>query len=173
MRPMRLLLLALTVILFAGSAWAFRELPPRIPVHFGLDGQPDSWKDTSVGWWFGPSVLIVATSLCASLVAGALVRGSGSSTLPLNFPGREKYLTLSPERRRAVDPALHDFFDLVGVTGVLIAALVQLMMWQGAINPGQATIPWAIFGTPVAALVVGIGASRVGDAITQAHRATE
>ncbi|MEQ9570373.1 MAG: DUF1648 domain-containing protein, partial [Longimicrobiales bacterium] len=42
--------LALAIVAYA--VWAWPRLPERIPAHFGADGTPDRWTETTVGSWF-------------------------------------------------------------------------------------------------------------------------
>ena len=68
---------AVLAVLFATAAWGWGRIPPRVPVHWGLDGQPDRYG--------GRVEALVVPSLLA-LALYVLLR-----VMPRFDPGRENY----------------------------------------------------------------------------------
>ena len=48
--------LALVLLMFALSAWAWPAVPERVPTHWGLDGRPDDWGSRAAGLLITPLV---------------------------------------------------------------------------------------------------------------------
>lgn len=170
MRPVRAVLLVVTVLFVGAIVWAYAALPDRIPVHFDLDGTPDRWEETSAGWWFGPSALLLALGWATSLAGPWLMRPTTLTSPLISFPGKETYLALPADEQARLRPSLLDFVDLVSLSTVLVAALLQLMIWQGATRPGESPIPWAVLGGPFGMVLVGVVLLRLEDTIKQAAR---
>ncbi len=170
MRPMRALLVVVTVLFLGATLWGYASLPARLPVHFGIDGTPDRWVATSAGWWFGPSALLLGLGWATSLAGPWLMRPATLASPLISFPGKATYLGLPADLQARLRPALLDFVDLVSLSTVLVAALLQLMIWEGATRPGDSPIPWAVLGGPFGMVLVGAALLRLEDAITQAAR---
>src|SRR5688572_30642422 len=88
----RLLNAVLLLALFAGSAWAYPRLPERIPVHFGLTGEPDAWAVRSAGSWF----MLPAIAAVLVLVMHALSVYGSAHPETWNLPDKRRFLALSP-----------------------------------------------------------------------------
>ena len=73
-RPMLLVSAATLGAMFLVSAWAWTQLPPdaQVPIHWGVDGQPDDWADKTVGLFLlpliatGVAVLLAASCSCSA-----------------------------------------------------------------------------------------------------------
>ena len=65
-RPMLLVSAATLGAMFLVSAWAWTQLPPdaQVPIHWGVDGQPDDWADKTVGLFLLP---LIATGVAVLL----------------------------------------------------------------------------------------------------------
>src|SRR5690606_18905334 len=96
--PTRFLNLVLLAGLLGGSALAYPRLPERMPLHFGLDGTPDRWAETSLASWFMLPLVALALNL---LLYGAAALSTRNARL-VNLPGKERLLALPFERQRAV-----------------------------------------------------------------------
>ena len=77
---------ALATATVAYSAWAWPRLPAEIPVHFGLDGQPDRWAPATAWSWF----TLPALSVAALLLILALREWAIRRPTTLNLPGGKK-----------------------------------------------------------------------------------
>lgn len=56
-----------TAAALALSVWALPHLPDRMPVHWGLSGQPDGWSSTLVGALLLPGIMVLLTGIFAVL----------------------------------------------------------------------------------------------------------
>jgi uncharacterized membrane protein len=68
-RPMILVSLAALALMAIASLYAWTQLPAdaRIPIHWGVDGQPDGYADKVVGLWLLP-VVTAAVAVVLALV---------------------------------------------------------------------------------------------------------
>lgn len=149
---------ALSVGLVAWAAWLWPDVPARVPVHFGLDGEPDRWADRSVWSWFGLPLVGLATA--AGL--DALTRWSLSrpSAPGINIPNKGAILALPPPRRAPVLDRVGALLYGVGAWAMAAFVLIQAGVWTAATGAGAG--PWPLAGTltaavgPLVALVVGL-----------------
>lgn len=61
LRPLAILVAASVVAMLAISAWAWGQIPDdaQIPIHWGINGQPDGYAPKSVGLLFTPALGVV------------------------------------------------------------------------------------------------------------------
>ena len=144
--------------LLAWAVWLWPDVPARVPVHFGFDGQPDRWADRSVWSWFGLPLVGLATAASIDVFVRWSLRRPGAPGV--NLPNKEAILALPPEKRA---PVLARVADLVygAVAWCLVAfALIQVGTWVEA--RGASGTVWTLGGVlaavagPLAALVVGL-----------------
>ena len=154
----RVLMWSLAVALVAWAAWLWPDVPARVPVHFGLDGQPARWADRSVWSWFGLPLVGLATAAGLDVVTRWALARPGAPGV--NIPNKEAILALPPERRAAVLAHVATMVYWTGVACLAAFALIQADVWATA--HGAATAPWTLGGVvvatvgPLAALVVGL-----------------
>jgi uncharacterized membrane protein len=169
-KPLRLAALGLLAVLYAGSAAAYPRLPERIPVHFDLAGNADSWASTSLLSWF-------MLPLIATAVAGLLlVAGRVSEHRPelWNVPEKPRFLALPPEARAPIVARLRTFMALMAVMTTALMGVIQVEVFLTATGQMRAT-PWLIAGALVLMLMVTGAAAvrmngRVAAEIREAHR---
>ena len=124
------------------ARWA--EIPPRFPVHWGIDGQPNGWSTRTPMGVYGPLLVgaaiiaIVAASSYAIRHASRLVQSSNAGRIAHEFAHRMGIFLLALEFFLA---AIFSFVGLLPLTGspsikiVLIAvvaflvALMFLIAW--------------------------------------------
>ena len=63
----RILQAILIVGMFVAAAAAYPRLPDRIPLHWGIDGQPNGWTDKTFGLWLLPVMTLGLAVLFALL----------------------------------------------------------------------------------------------------------
>lgn len=128
MRGWKLFNLILVVALFAFSAWAYPQLPDRIPTHFGIGGEPDAWSDRSVAAWFLlPAVAAFVTVVM--LLVGAMV-----SRRPqyVNMPAKARLLELPPEEQRPILARVQLFIYRLNALMLVMLSAIQLGSWRAA-----------------------------------------
>ncbi len=150
------LLLMVGMMGFAALAWP--HLPDRIPLHFGLDGQPDSWGEKSLLSWFG---------LPASAVALALLMGWIGRLLPrhprwANLPDGRRLSDLPEVARGPVLRMMRGFLALVQTEILMIFALIEYATYRAAMGqPSQGTmilvLVLAVMMSPVLLVVFFLG----------------
>jgi uncharacterized membrane protein len=155
-KPFRLIALGLLAALYAGSAAAYPRLPERIPIHFGLAGNPDGWAGTSLLSWF-------MLPLIATAVAGLmLVAGRLSEYRPelWNVPEKPRFLALPAEARAPIAARLRAFMALMAVMTTVLMGVIQVEVFLTATGRGPAT-PWLMTGATVLMLMAtGVAAVR-------------
>jgi uncharacterized membrane protein len=169
-KPLRLAALGLLAALYAGSAAAYPRLPERIPIHFDLAGNPDTWASTTLLSWF-------MLPLIATAVAGLmLVGGRVSEYRPelWNVPEKPRFLALSAEARAPIVARLRAFLALMAVMTTALMALIQVEVFLVSTEKMPST-PWLIAGgIAVMLLVTGVAAvrmnGRVAAEIREAHQ---
>lgn len=68
MRKLAPALLAVVAALVL-SGWALPHLPDRMPVHWGLSGEPDGWSSPLIGAFLLPGVMLLLTGIFSVLPA--------------------------------------------------------------------------------------------------------
>jgi uncharacterized membrane protein len=128
----RFLNLALLAVLLVGSALAYPRLPERIPTHFGLDGTPDRWVETSlVSWFILPLIALGMNALLYALTALTM-----RNPRFVNLPGKERLLALPAERQRAVLRRMREGMDSLLAPMTLAFCLIQLAIYRTAVGAG-------------------------------------
>jgi hypothetical protein len=163
----RLLNAVLLLALFAGSAWAYPRLPERIPMHFGLSGQPDRWETRSlVSWFLLPAV---AAGLALAL-HGMSVYGGRHPEL-WNVPDKRRFLALDPAAQAPVIARQQRFMAFLGC--VVTALFGGMQAGSYAASAGGALPVWAIAAVAGSVLVIGIAGARENRAVGRMIREAE
>lgn len=127
------------VILTSGTIWGFslwKDLPDRIPVHFGFNGMPDRW--TGKGWELAILILmpLIMTALLYSLTAL-----SRRYTWMLNVPDKDKLLALPPARQEPFWDTLWEF--MAGLAGTISLLFFSIVYSMAQVARGmQAGLSW-------------------------------
>jgi uncharacterized membrane protein len=137
-------------VLFAGSVLAWPALPDRIPIHFGVSGEPDVWvARTWLSWLALPTI---------ALGMFALLHGVGrlSANRPhlWNVPEKQKFLKLSEHERAPIVELLLRYLSgfTLGLTAFF--CLIQLCIFQVATGQAQ-RLPW-FFSAGLILMLVGV-----------------
>ena len=159
----------LLAVLFAGSAWAYGRLPERIPMHFGLNGQPDRWEARSpASWFFLP---LVAAALALGL--RSMSRYSVGHPELWNLPDKRRFLALDPAAQAPIIQRMQEFLAFVGVMVTAVMMVVQASVYAAATgrSSGLPVFTFAGIGAAVAVMVVAGGRlnARVGAMVRDAH----
>lgn len=159
-------LLAATTVGFA--VWVWPRLPDRIPVHFGADGQPDRWSDTTVFSWFLLPAIGLATWGFITLARQWVVRRPEK----MNLPSGGTLADYPVEVRPAVVEHMKAFMSLVSLEVLVIFGLIVFGSYRTAMgNDGQgimlAVLAIAVLSGPVLMVTFLVGMQR----ITRAHSA--
>ncbi|MFO7262207.1 MAG: DUF1648 domain-containing protein [bacterium] len=128
----RFLNLALLAALLVGSALAYPRLPDRIPGHFGLDGTPTRWVETSPASWFLLPLIALGLNLLLYAMAALATRDARF----VNLPGKERLLALPIERQREVLRRVREGMDALMAPTTLAFCLIQLAIYRSAIGMG-------------------------------------
>ena len=112
-------------LLVAFSVWAYPRLPPRVPIHWGLDGRPDGWS----------------TPLVATVVAPVILAGLGLlfTVLPRIDPRRESYI----RHQRAYWQLVNGI--LIAVAGVQLLVVGSGLGWNVNVGMGVALLVGGLF----------------------------
>ncbi|MBA4158659.1 MAG: DUF1648 domain-containing protein [Gemmatimonadetes bacterium] len=121
------LLLLAGVIAVAALTW--RMLPDRIPVHFGIDGQPTRWSGPSVLAWFGLPIITVLLVAFIYWMAGRLPERPHL----VNMPRKDSFLALPPSRRAPVMERIQEFMYWATVPTIAVMGAVQWSMYRSAL----------------------------------------
>jgi hypothetical protein len=118
----------LLAALFVGAALAWPELPERIPAHVSAAGRVTRWNSPTFPSWFGLPLLTLGIVGINYLLAWMLPRRPHL----LNFPDRERFLALPPERQAPVIERARDLIYGLTALVVVLMGMVQWMMFRTA-----------------------------------------
>lgn len=166
---MRKLLDTLNVLFAASivgfSIWVWPLLPDRIPVHFGADGQPDRWSDTTLLSWF----LVPAIALLTWGTIAVARRWVARRPDKMNLPTGGTVADYPPEVQPAVIEHMKAFLALVSLEVLVIFGLIVLGSYRTAVGgDGQgvmlAVLAIAVLSGPVLMVTFLIGLQRITSA---------
>lgn len=165
----RVLNIGLLVLLFAGSALVWPELPERIPAHYGANGVIDRWTETTLLSWFAMPLVALATSALLYGVAAFSAR----SVERINMPGKERLLVLPPERQQAVLQRLRGGIELLALPTTIIFCIIQFANYRAASGLETrglmtAVLVIAMAGSPLLAILLIVRVQREIDRQTRA-----
>lgn len=166
MRILLSLVAGFLLLTWVGSAVAYADLPDRIPVHFGLSGQPDRWADKS--FWSVFTLPLVATVIGALLGTLAVVAARKPGVF--NFPGKEDFLALPPERRQPATRVLQEMMAALALATVALFAVIQLAVLRaGQLGQEDGLVLPAVLVTVVAMpVLIGVYSLRINRAVREA-----
>ncbi len=95
----------LFILSWSMSIVAYPKLPEKIPIHFNLTGQADSWKGKSLSSFFLLPIIQTIFVMGFSILA----RFSHS----INFPKKEFISSLSYEKKKIIYALIQEFIFLV------------------------------------------------------------
>ena len=120
----------LLLLMIGGSIAVWDHLPERMPLHFGIDGRPDSWGGKTFMSWFLLPAIAVGLTIMMYVLASWIMRRPDL----INMPDRKKFLELPPEQRRKVLMAMQGLLHWVGVMLNLTFLIVQYGSYRAAIG---------------------------------------
>lgn len=153
-------LFATAIVGFA--VWVWPSLPERIPVHFGPDGQPDRWSDTTlVSWFLMPAIALATWAFIAAARAWVVRRPER-----MNLPSGGTLADYPAELRPAVVEHMKAFLSLVSLEVLLIFGLIVVGSYRTAMGgDGQglmlAVLAIAMLSGPVLLATFMIGLQRI------------
>lgn len=148
MRTWTLFNIALLGFYFGACALFYTTLPERIPVHFGVSGNADTWAQTSFISWFGLPLLALLTVV---ILNGSARLGRNNPHV-WNVPRKKDFVKLPPERRMPVVHEAEIFLARVGAMTVVLFATIQLLIYHTA--QGSAGYSrWLFYGVLAAWLI--------------------
>lgn len=162
-------LLVLGMWVWAWLTWSFA--PDRVPVHFGLSGEPTSWGPRSPLSWFG----LPAMATLLTLGMGFLARWSVARPDRLSLPGRDRLAGLPADYLGPVRQAVWQITGWATLEAVALLALVQGGTVQGALGADTRVVIGLVFalalvGSP---FLIGLALTRSRRAIAEAVRQAE
>ena len=136
------------------AAWlALPGLPDRIPTHWGADGRPDAWEETSLGSLaLGPLIVLgtcAAMALCVPLARAASAQppaGTPTTTAPAASPRPAPRASGTPAepgpwRRFQAEGTARGMTVLVGVVTLLVSLLTAPTTLSVLLG-GDGALPW-------------------------------
>ncbi|MGB3542264.1 DUF1648 domain-containing protein [Rubrivirga sp.] len=161
---------ALGLLVAAVGLWP--HLPDRIPVHFGLDGEPDQWAERFLLAWLTLPLVGVALAVVLEAVATWAVRHPDRQTV--NVLSQRALMELPVERRVPVLERVASMLYWTGAVSLVALAAIQVGTWEAA--TGEDGPGWVLAGTlGVAAGSLGIlvwGLARIEGEIKRQREAT-
>ena len=144
------------------AVWAWPRLPAEIPAHFGPDGRPDRWTETSLfGWFLLPALGVVCWGGILWARRWMLARPER-----VNLPGGGTLADQPEGRRPAVADQMRLFLALVTLEMLVIFGLIvvgQFRTANGADGQGMLLLVMAlaVLSTPVLLIVYFRGMQRI------------
>lgn len=168
-RHYRILNALLVLALLAGSAWAYPRLPGRIPIHFGLSGEPDRWAARSVISWYLLPAIAVATALGMHAISVYGTRWPEA----WNLPEKRRFLALPRSAQAPIIERMQGFLAFTGLVVTALFSVLQAGIYTASTSGGRsAGLPvWASGGILAAVLLIGIGGVRLNGALGRMVRA--
>lgn len=137
-----------------GVVLTWSDVPGRIPMHFGLDGEADRWTERAGLIWFGLPALAAALAVFIRTLGRFAVRNPEI----WNVPRKEFFLRLSPDQRAPVVESLESYLAGTSLAmGCLFAAL-QAGVYTTATGRSDGLSGWFVFVSVAAVVGILIGA---------------
>lgn len=171
MTASRALLWTLALATLAWAIWVYPTIPERIPIHFGLDGLPDRWRDRSLAGWLLLPLIGVGLAAMMDGIAQWTLRHPEKKTI--NLPQADDLMALPVERRLPVLRRAVSMTNGMGI--VMLAAFAVLQVGSYAAARGEPSQGWTLAGlaiclaVPLAVLVWGM--TSISAEITRQKRA--
>ena len=145
----RILLWSLALALVAWAAWVWPTLPEQIPLHFGIDGEPDRWGERSVWDWFALPALGLAMAATMDGLGRWAVGNPEKRTI--NLPQSDELYALPVERRVPVLRRVAMTLNVLGAS--LLAAFMLLQVGSHRAAHGLDSQGWTLAGLGISLLV--------------------
>lgn len=130
------------------AAWlALPGLPDRIPTHWGADGRPDAWEDTSLGSLALGPLIALGTCAVMALTIPLVRMGAGQPTAA----GAHGPAEPNPWRRFQTEGTARGTTVLVGVV-MLLVSLLTVPTTLSVLGGGDGALPWWVM--PLCATLV-------------------
>nr|WP_260399351.1 DUF1648 domain-containing protein [Micrococcus flavus] len=130
------------------AAWlALPGLPDRIPTHWGPDGRPDAWEDTSLGSLALGPLISLGTCAVMALTIPLVRMGAGQPTAA----GAHGPAEPNPWRRFQTEGTARGTTVLVGVV-MLLVSLLTVPTTLTVLGGGDGALPWWVM--PLGATLV-------------------
>lgn len=144
---MRALLVIATVVVWALAVAYWSELPNQIPMHFGLNGEPDRFAEKSVVSWFWMPTLAAVFAIGLGFLLPRWVRAMAvANSSLLNVPDQKRFRALSTDARvRVIDATMVPMSWLAIVLQLLFAWIVYASA-QVALEHWQCLPIWPMLG---------------------------
>lgn len=161
--------LLLLMALFAGSAWAYPRLPERIPIHFGVSGEPDRWATRSALSWFFLPIIAAAVALFLHLASTYSARHPEL----WNLPGKRRFLALDEVRQAPIIAAMQEFMALIGVMVTALMSVIHASVYSASRSPEPQMPLWMLGAIGLWLLVLAIFAVRLNARVSRMIDAAE
>jgi hypothetical protein len=150
------------IVAYQGIA-LWPRLPERMPIHFGITGEPDGWSGKN--WFSVFGVLVMAAFMLAIMgVAASSLLGAKY----YNFPGKERIVRLPREQQDYVLAPVREGLAWIGSGCAVGLALMCRDSWLVALHQRAGISPWSM---PIP-LAIGLAAIILG-IVTANRRASE
>jgi uncharacterized membrane protein len=149
----------LAVWLLAAFAWS--DLPDRVPIHFDAAGRPDGWVARSAFWWFALPALATTFGLLLGVALPRwMVAMARANSRWLNVPRKAEFMALPIDARERAIRAPMAWL-------VLLACLLQALVgWIVFGSARVATGAWATLPAPASfVMIAAVLACAIGLAV--------
>jgi len=172
MRLIHTINIALSLALIALSINAYPDLPERIPLHFGLNGEPDRWGSPSLLSWLMLPLIGVATVVFLYITAAVVPRYPKS----FNVPDRKKFMELPSHLQQWVMRGILNVMHVLSTTILVTFGGIQYGAWESAHSGGAssmltAAIVFSLVSTPFVTIAFFAVSQRRVDAAWRAFQA--
>lgn len=130
MRPSNLwrLNVAFYLLYAMGVVLTWGDLPGRVPLHFGLDGEADRWTERVGLIWFGLPALAAGLTVFIRTLGGFAARNPEI----WNVPRKEVFVRLSPDQRAPVIASLEGYLAATSLAMGCLFATLQVGVFMTA-----------------------------------------
>jgi uncharacterized membrane protein len=122
--------IVLLFIMIGGSLALWDQLPDRMPLHFGIDGRPDSWGAKTIISWFLLPAIATGLTILIHVVASLIIRRPEF----INMPDKKRFLELPPEQRVRVIMVMQGLLQWVGVMLNVTFLIIQFGSYRAAVG---------------------------------------
>lgn len=162
----------LLTLLVGGSLFVYPDLPDRIPLHFGADGQADRWGDRTLLSWLLLPLIGAAT---AALMTGIGIMLPRNPKL-INMPDKDRLLQLPDYLQRWVIEGVAATLHVMTFVMLVMFTTMQYGAWRTAVSgDGSSMVTTgaiiALVVLPLVAVVMLVVMQRRMDAAWKQHRA--